>query len=94
MDAVARYNKERWEDLARARMAFSRPVDLSLSLQLYRALRVLLGALSSSGCEGKSFRHPRGGFFLLTRMRRRVYASASEFLLATHLTSHAFKLRR
>ena len=51
MDELARYNKERWEDLARADIAFSRPaLDLdAASARLMLDPRGLLG-----GVEGKS----------------------------------------
>jgi SAM-dependent methyltransferase len=51
MDELARYNKERWEDLARADIVFSRP---ALDLDAAAARRMIDPHGVSGGVEGKS----------------------------------------
>lgn len=58
MDEVARYNKERWEDLARARIVFSRP---ALDLDEASARRMLDPQGLLGDVEGKSVLCLAGG---------------------------------
>jgi SAM-dependent methyltransferase len=58
MDELARYNKERWEDLARADIAFSRP---ALGLDVASARRMLDPRGLLGGVEGKSVLCLAGG---------------------------------